>query len=77
MKKYCQTSNIAIALDDQNEDYYRIRGEFLKDMGEMEKATEDFDSMIRLSPKEEDAYTNRGFIENESISISRSSLGFY
>jgi len=68
--------NKAIALDDKNQEYYRIRGEFLKDMGEMEKAMEDFDSMIRLSPKEDNAYTNRGLLKMNQYQYRGAALDF-
>lgn len=68
--------NTAIALDDQNEEYYRIRGEYLKDMGEMEEALKDFDSMIRLSPTEDDAYTNRGLLKMRQYRYQGAALDF-
>lgn len=68
--------DIAIALDEFNEEYYHIRGEFLKNMGEIDKAMEDFDSMIRLSPKEENAYTNRGLIKMSQYQYQGAALDF-
>jgi tetratricopeptide (TPR) repeat protein len=67
---------IAIALDEHNPEYYHIRGEFLKNMGEIDKAMEDFDTMIRLSPKEDNAYTNRGLIKMSQYQYQGAALDF-
>jgi tetratricopeptide (TPR) repeat protein len=68
--------NKAIALDDQNPQYHELRGRFLKDMGEVDKAMEDFDAMIRLSPREENAYTSRGLIKMNRYDYRSAALDF-
>jgi tetratricopeptide (TPR) repeat protein len=68
--------DMAIALDENNEHYYYIRGQFLKNMGEMERAMQDFDATIRLSPKEERAYTNRGLIKMNQYQFQGAVLDF-
>jgi tetratricopeptide (TPR) repeat protein len=68
--------NAAVVLDERNADYRRIRGDFFKSMGQKERAMEDFDAMISLSPKEEVAYTSRGLIKMNQFEYQSAVLDF-
>ena len=68
--------NTAISLDEFNYDYYNIRSNFFKDLGEIDEAIEDYDAMIRLSPKEDDAYTSRGLIKMSQYQYRGAALDF-
>ena len=68
--------NTAISLDDLNFEYYDIRGNFYKNLGEIDKAIEDYDAMIRLSPKEDNAYTNRGLVKMSQYQYRGAALDF-
>lgn len=54
--------NLAISLDPDQYEYYQIRSNFLKSMGEVNDAKEDYNKMIELSPHDSKAYTERGVI---------------
>jgi len=68
--------NTAIALDEFNYEYYDIRSNFFKDLGEIDEAIEDYDAMIRLSPKKNDAYTSRGLIKMSQYKYRGAALDF-
>lgn len=68
--------DVAIALDELNYEYYNIRSDFYKDLGEVDKALEDYDAMIRLSPKEDNAYTSRGLIKMTQYKYQGAALDF-
>lgn len=55
--------NMALNLDTANYLYFSQRSDFLKKMGETEKAMHDYNRMIALSPKKNDAYTSRGVLK--------------
>lgn len=68
--------NVAISLDPDNYEYYKLRSDFQSAMGEKEKALEDYDTMIRLSPKKDDAYTSRGLIKMNNYEYQGAALDF-
>jgi len=68
--------NTAIALDEFNYEYYNIRSNFFKGLGKIDKAIEDYDAMIRLSPKEDIAYSSRGLIKMSQYKFREAALDF-
>jgi tetratricopeptide (TPR) repeat protein len=68
--------NMALAYDPENYQYYEMRSRFLANMGEREKALEDYDTMIKLSPKKDDAYTNRGLMKMNQYEYREAVLDF-
>jgi tetratricopeptide (TPR) repeat protein len=75
-KEILSDINAAISLDEHNYKYYSIRSDFLKNMGEVERALEDYDAMIRLSPRSDDAYTSRGLVKMNRYEYSGAALDF-
>ena len=68
--------NVALAYDPENYQYYAMRSNFLANMGESEKAMEDYDTMIKLSPKKNDAYTSRGLLKMNRYEYREAVLDF-
>jgi len=68
--------NTAISLDELNFEYYQIRSDFFKKLGEIDKALGDYDAMIRLAPKEENAYTSRGLLKMNKYEYRGAALDF-
>ena len=51
----------SIRLDPQYTDAYFNRGVAYGDLGEYDRAIQDYDAVVRLDPEYTDAYHNRGF----------------
>ncbi len=68
--------NMALTFDPENYQYYEMRSNFLANMGEREKAMEDYDTMIKLSPKKNDAYTSRGLMKMNQYEYREAVLDF-
>lgn len=55
--------NLAIYLDATNYEFYKLRSEFKRQMGQEVEALMDYNKMIELSPDNQYAYTERGVIK--------------
>jgi tetratricopeptide (TPR) repeat protein len=60
----------AISLDPPNYEYFRIRSEIYKEIGEPLLAVEDYNEMIKLEPEKIKAYTERGIIRMQNDEYS-------
>ena len=58
--------SFAISLEPSNYDYYRMRSEIYKEIGEPDLAVGDYNEMIRLEPEKNKAYTERGVIRMQN-----------
>ncbi|GEM_PF-3177201 len=55
--------NLALYLEPNNYEFYKLRSEFMRKMGQEVEALNDYNKMIELSPEENFAYTERGVLK--------------
>lgn len=62
--------NLAIYLDKDNYEFYKLRSDFKKAMGQSQEAMADYNKMIELDPKKNIAYTKRGILKMQEEKYS-------
>jgi len=75
--------NLALYLDPDNYEFYKLRSEFKRQMGQEIEALGDYNKMIEIKPEENYAYTERGVLKMhkekyiEAINDFNSSIELY